>query len=133
MPPTSKPLAASTPRVAAASTPAPTSPPTAAAPTVVSSASSAVRSYIGALARGDESAGYAALGGSPGDRGLALSEQAFIDSSAHITSLHATKVDESSATVECEISSAKGTYYATYHVTLGPRGATITQHDYIKV
>ncbi|GAC1421253.1 MAG: hypothetical protein NVSMB5_14310 [Candidatus Velthaea sp.] len=99
----------------------------------MASASSAVRSYIGALIRGDESAGYAALGGSAGDRGLALSEEAFLDSSAHITSLRAAKVDESSATVECEIASSKGTYYATYHVTLGPRGATITQHDYIKV
>ncbi|GAC1413683.1 MAG: hypothetical protein NVSMB64_23930 [Candidatus Velthaea sp.] len=117
------------PTVSARVTPVPTAAPA----TIVTSASSAVRSYIGALMRGDETAGYAALGGTAGERGLTLSEEAFLDPTARITSLRTSKVDENNATVECEIASSKGTYYATYHVTLGPRGATITQHDYIKV
>jgi len=83
--------------------------------------------------RGDEGSAYSALGGAAGDRGLTLSEEAFLDANARITSLHTTKLDDSTAQVECEINSAKGNYYATYHVSTGPHGNTITQHDYIKV
>ena len=36
------------------------------------------------------------------------------------------------ATIEVRLSSARGDYYATYHVTNGPGGPIIDQHDYIK-
>jgi outer membrane biosynthesis protein TonB len=125
-PPTPPPVAAATP---APPTAAPT--PTAGAMATVSAG--VVRRYLDALIRGDETAAYAALGGSPGDRGLTLSEEAFLDPTAHITSIHAVRIDDSNAKVECAITSAKGSFYATFAVTAGPRGPYIAQHDYIKV
>jgi len=92
-----------------------------------------VRRYIDALVRGDESTGYSLLGGNAGAPGLTLSEEAFLDPSARITALRAKRIDDSNATVEVEITSAKGAYSANYHVTAGPRGPYITQHDFIKV
>ena len=83
--------------------------------------------------RGDETTAYAALGGSAGDRGLALSELTFLDSSARITALTVTPVDDHTASVACDISSAEGSFVATYQVLLGPRGPYIAHHDYIKV
>ncbi|MFN2461412.1 MAG: hypothetical protein ABR591_12105 [Candidatus Velthaea sp.] len=103
------------------------------APAIVGAASGVVRRYVDALIHGDEPVGYSLLGGSAGDRGLTLSEEAFLDTNARITSLRATKVDDSNATVEVEFSSSKGSYYGTYHVTAGPRGPYIVQHEYIKV
>jgi hypothetical protein len=99
----------------------------------VGTAQSTVRRYLNALMAGNENAAYAALGKAPGDSGAQLSEEAFIDRSARITALRTTNVDATGATVEAEISSDRGTYYATYHVTNGPDGPVIDQHDYIKV
>jgi D-serine dehydratase len=92
-------------------------------------ASAVVRRYLDALIRGDEKTAYAALGASGGT----LSEQAFLDPSARISSLKVTRIDASNASVECEIVSAKGHYYATYHVTAATGGPYISEHDYIKV
>jgi hypothetical protein len=92
-------------------------------------ASAVVRRYIGALIRGDEKAAHAALGGKEDG----LSEQAFLDPSARIISLKVTRIDASNASVGCEIASAKGHYYGTYHVRAGTGGPYISDHDYIKV
>jgi outer membrane biosynthesis protein TonB len=92
-------------------------------------ASAVVRRYIGALIRGDEKAAYAALGGTEGP----LSEQAFLDPGARIVSLKVTRIDASNASVGCEIASAKGHYYGTYHVKASSGGPYISEHDYIKV
>lgn len=92
-----------------------------------------VRGYLEALIRGDEASGYAALGGDPGDPGLTLSEEAFLDPSARVTSVRTTSADAQTALVEAEISTAKGMYYGTYHIAYGKHGAYITRHDYIKV
>jgi hypothetical protein len=94
-------------------------------------ASGTVRRYLEALTRGDETTGYALLGGT--DRGQQLSEQSFLDPGARITSIRAKRVDDSNATVEAEITSAKGTYSVNYHVTATSHGPIITQHDFIKV
>ncbi len=99
----------------------------------VGAAQRAVRGYLDALMAGNENAAYAALGKQPGDPGASLSEEAFIDRSARITALRTTNVDATGATVEAEIASSHGTYYATYHVSNGPSGPVIDQHDYIKV
>jgi hypothetical protein len=140
--PTPVPTPKPTPKPTAkpAVTPPPTPPsivatprPTAAPPTLETSAASVVRRYIEALIHGDESTAYAALGGSAGDRGLALSEETFLDSTARITSLNVTPVDDHTASVACDISSAEGSFVATYQVTVGPRGPYIAHHDYIKV
>jgi hypothetical protein len=132
-------------RAPLSSTPVPTRaplPPTAAptlAPPVQTPPTSAmalaaqgtVRRYIEALARGDETTGYTLLGGS--DRGQQLSEESFLDPSARITSIRSKRIDDSNATVEADITSAKGSYSVNYHVTATPHGPVITQHDFIKV
>ena len=91
-----------------------------------------VRRYIDALKRGDEVGAYAALGGLPGDKGLSLPEESFVDSKARITSVHSTPSEDGSATVELEIAAAKGTYFATFHVIQNAKGFVIDQHDFIK-
>jgi hypothetical protein len=134
-PPTSNPRAASVdteptsapaaPTAAVAGTPG----PQAETPSTYDEhASAVVRRYVDALIRGDEKTAYSALGGSG-----TLSEQAFLDSSARIVLLKVTRIDASNASVGCEIATAKGNYYGTYHVTAASSGPYISQHDYIKV
>jgi hypothetical protein len=92
-----------------------------------------VRRYLDALIAGNENAAYAALGKAAGDPGAQLSEEAFIDRGARITSIRTRSTDATGETIDAEIASSRGTYYATYHVTNGPAGPIIDQHDYIKV
>jgi hypothetical protein len=96
-------------------------------------AQATVRRYLNALIAGDEGSAYAAFGATPGDPNVQLTEQAFLDSGARISSLRVTRLDASGATVEAELSTARGPYEATYHVTRGSNGPVIDQHDYIKV
>jgi hypothetical protein len=91
-------------------------------------ASAVVRRYVDALIRGDQQTAYAALGGSG-----TLSEASFLDPSARIVSVKVTRIDASNASVGCEIATAKGSYYATFHVTAATSGPYISEHDYIKV
>jgi hypothetical protein len=131
--PTPRPLPSATPRPVAV---APSTPPPIVGGEPLSIASSApavVRRYLNALMGGDESGAYAALGGASGDPGLALSEESFLDPNAKIDSLKTTAVSPMEAQVDAEITSAKGTYEATYRVKYGAHGAYITSHDYIKV
>jgi len=95
-------------------------------------AEATVRRYITALVHGNESAAYAALGASPGDPNARLSEEAFVDPGTRIVSMRTNAADASGATVEVELSSSRGTYFATYHVRSGPNGPVIDQHDYIR-
>jgi len=134
-PPTAAPTARPTARPVAAATPAATAAPIVGGEplSIASSASAVVRRYLDALLRGDEAGAYAALGGAAGDPGLTLSEESFIDPSAKIDTLKTTPVSPMEAQVDAEITSAKGTYEATYRVKYGPHGAYITSHDYIKV
>jgi hypothetical protein len=92
-----------------------------------------VRRYIGDLIAGDEAGAYAALGGTSSDRTLDLKEEAFLDKDARITSIHVSRTDATGATVDAEITSGRGSYVATFHVTSGPNGSIINQHDYIKI
>jgi hypothetical protein len=94
-------------------------------------AQNTVRRYLSDLIAGNENGAYAELGKSPADAG-ALSEQAFIDRGTRIVSMRTTSTDPTGATIEVRLSSARGDYYATYHVTNGPGGPIIDQHDYIK-
>jgi hypothetical protein len=94
-------------------------------------AQNTVRRYLSDLIAGNENGAYAELGKSPGDAG-ALSEEAFIDRGTRITSVRTTSSDPTGATIEVRLSSSRGEYYATYHVTNGPSGPIIDQHDYIK-
>jgi hypothetical protein len=94
-------------------------------------AQNTVRRYLSDLISGNENAAYAELGKQPGEGGL--TEEAFIDRGTRITSIRTTSSDANGATVEVELSSARGSYFATYHVTNAPSGPVIDQHDYIKV
>ena len=94
-------------------------------------AQNTVRRYLTDLIAGNENAAYAELGKPPGSGGL--SEEAFIDRGTRITSVRTTSSDANGATVEVGLTSSSGSYYATYHVTNGPSGPVIDQHDYIKV
>jgi hypothetical protein len=96
-------------------------------------AQSTVRRYLGALIAGNENAAYAELGKTPGEPGASLPEEAFIDRGTRITSMRTASTDPNGATVEVELTSSRGSYFATYHVTNGPNGPFIDQHDYIKV
>ena len=129
-PATPRPTVAPTPRPTAApttrATPAPPTPLT-----FAGAAQNTVRRYLADLIAGNENAAYAELGKSPGEGGL--TEEAFIDRGTRITSIRTTHADASGATVEVELTSSRGTYYATYHVVNGPNGPVIDQHDYIKV
>jgi hypothetical protein len=91
-------------------------------------ATAVVRRYLDALIRGDEKTAYDALGGSG-----TLSEQTFLDPSAHIVSVKVTRIDASNASVGCEVAAAKGNYYVTFRVTAATSGPYIATHDYIKV
>jgi len=132
--PTSRPLPSATPRPVAVA-PATSAPPIVGGEplSIASSAPAIVRKYLNALMSGDESGAYAALGGAPGDAGLTLSEESFLDPNAKIDTLKTTPVSPMEAQVDAEITTAKGTYEATYRVKYGAHGAYITSHDYIKV
>jgi|GEM_PF-706431 len=134
-----KPLATPTPRpptphpATPRPTPTPTPAPVARATplTFGGIAQNTVRRYLSDLIAGNENAAYAELGKPPGSGGL--SEEAFIDRGTRITSVRTTTGDANGATVEVELTSSRGSYFATYHVTNGPSGPVIDQHDYIKV
>lgn len=96
-------------------------------------AQGAVRRYLDALIAGNEGAAYAAFGKSTGDPSVQLSEEAFIDRGSRITSIRTRATDATGETIDADIASSRGTYQATYHVTNGPAGPLIDQHDYIKV
>jgi hypothetical protein len=102
-------------------------------PNPADAATSLVRRYIDDLIAGDESGAYAALGGTSSDRTLSLKEEAFLDKDARITSMHVGHSDAAGTTVDAEITSTRGSYVATFHVTNGPNGNIINQHDYIKI
>lgn len=81
---------------------------------------------------GNESAAYAALGGTAQDEGLSLKEEAFIDRDTRIVSVRTRSVNAGGVTVAVELSSDGGDYDAIYHVVSNGRGTYIDQHDYIK-
>ena len=111
----------------------PDSRPSAAAPAAAANpAVGVVRRYLDAIKRGDEVGAYAALGGSPGDKGLSLSEESFVDRTARVKVVRATPSEDGSSTIEVEIVSAKGSYFSTFHVVQNTKGFIIDQHDSIK-
>ena len=103
------------------------------APNPADAATALVRRYVEDLIAGDEASAYAALGGTSSDRTLSLKEEAFLDKDARITSIRVSRADATGTTVDAEITSARGSYVATFHVANGPNGNIINQHDYIKI
>jgi hypothetical protein len=88
-------------------------------------AAGVVRSYLGALARGDRAAASAYLAhGSPSEN--------FMDSSAHIESIRSASNGSQSYTVTADVQTTSGEYYITFTVQPGPGGLQITDHYSIK-
>ncbi|MBC5811656.1 MAG: hypothetical protein GIW95_12505 [Candidatus Eremiobacteraeota bacterium] len=135
-------------RVAVASTARPTPPVTprplataSAVPDVPDDADSAfarlsagaVRTYLNALARGDDATAQALIAARPNSHAGALSEKAFADSSMRITGLDAHGTPDDGAMVNVDITTAKGNYFARFTLRRNNNGAAvIVDHDFIK-
>ena len=91
-----------------------------------------VRRYLSSLIRGDENTAYKLLGAAPGDASAHLSEESFINTSAHINSVQASS-SGAGATVRAEIETAGGSYFATYHIDQRDGHLIISSHDFIKL
>jgi hypothetical protein len=92
-----------------------------------------VRSYLGALQRGDEDSAYAAFGAAPGDRGIVFTEQGILDAKTQIVRVDARQTGTDAATVEVVFKTTKGQYFAQYFLKRSPTGAAlITDHEMIK-
>jgi hypothetical protein len=109
-----------------AATPSPLAPtPAVVAETGSDRAAGVVRSYLGALARGDRVAATAYLAhGAPSEN--------FMDSSARVESIRSANNGDQSYTVTADVQSSSGEYYITFTVQPGPGGLQITDHYSIK-
>jgi hypothetical protein len=91
-------------------------------------ASSIVRSYIGALANGDQSTatGYLASG---------IPDESFINPNVNVvvSDLRTTQNDDGSFTVTAQIQTAKGSYLETFTLHNGPYGMQITGHSAVRM
>ena len=95
-------------------------------------AAAVVRQYLAAVSRGDQESAYAALGGSPGDRGVALTEAGIVDARTKIGKVEA-HGGANSATVNVDLQTPDGTYYGQYTVHRNETGAAvIVQHSIAK-
>jgi hypothetical protein len=89
-------------------------------------ASSVVRKYLEALARGDQStaAGYLTSG---------LPNESYLSPSAKIQSINSDKNSDGSYKVTADVTTPKGEYFETFRVENGPYGYQISDHYTIKV
>jgi len=118
------------PRVTAKPTPAP--PVDEADSDFARLAAGVVRSYLNALARGDDAAARMALSAPAGSRAARLSEKEFADASMRITSLDAHSASDS-ATVNVDLATSKGEYFEQFTLKRLPSGAAvIIDHTFIK-
>jgi hypothetical protein len=85
-----------------------------------------VRSYLGAIARGDRATATTYLArGLPGE--------VFMDSSARVVSLHSSAAGGEQYKVTADVQTSTGEYYVTFAVEPGSGGLQITDHYAIKV
>lgn len=117
--------------VAPTAKPAPTATPTVAPALITGEASashaaSIVRSYIGALANGQESfaAGYLSRG---------LPTESFISAGSRITSIQSTQTGDGVFLVTAVIETAGGTYNESFTLKSSPTGLQITDHTPTKI
>ena len=91
-----------------------------------------VRFYLNALARGDDAAARTVLDGPRGSPALRISEKEFADSSLRIVKLDAHGISDS-ATVNVDLSTAKGPYFEQFSLRRLPTGAAvIIEHTFIR-
>jgi len=119
--------------VTAAPLPAPTAAPTDEADSEFARLSAGVvRSYLGALARGDDASARTVLDGPRGSPALRLSEKEFADPSLRILKLDAHGISDS-ATVNVDLSTSKGAYFEQFSLRRSPTGAAvIIEHTFIR-
>ena len=105
--------------------PVASSPVTPAAATEDDNASSLVRSYLAALARGDRTtaATYLSHG---------LPNEPFMNGNARIQSIRASSVGPQRYEVTADVQTSGGEYYDTFTVEEGPSGLQIADHYWIK-
>src|ERR1700693_1605297 len=91
-----------------------------------------VRFYLNALVRGDDASARTVLDGPRGSRALRLSEKEFADASLRIVKLDAHGISDS-ATVNVDLSTAKGAYFEQFSLRRLPTGAAvIIEHTFIR-
>jgi hypothetical protein len=97
----------------------------AAAPSGDTRAAAVVRSYLGALARGDRETATSYLAhGTP--------TETFMSSGARIESIRTAAGGAAQYTVTADVQTSSGEYYTTFTVQQGPIGLQITDHYTIK-
>ncbi len=88
-------------------------------------ATSVVRSYLNALARGDRTTAASYLAhGAP--------SEAFLDSSSRIESIRSAPTGPQEYKVTADVQTRSGEYYVTFTLEPGPSGLQITDHYSIK-
>ncbi|MGC1382126.1 MAG: hypothetical protein WA814_14015, partial [Candidatus Baltobacteraceae bacterium] len=86
---------------------------------------SVVRSYLGALARGDRATAASYLAhGTP--------NEPFMNSLAHVATIHSASAGPQQYEVTADVQTPEGEYYVTFTLQQGPGGLQITDHYTIK-
>jgi hypothetical protein len=114
------PSSSAAPSIAAANTAAPNY-----VPPGTDQASAIVRSYLGAIARGDRSTATSYLS-------HGLPSEGFMDSSSRILSVRSQSTGSQQYKVTADVATSTGEYYITFTVEPGPGGLQITDHYSIK-
>jgi hypothetical protein len=88
-------------------------------------AAAIVRSYLGAIARGDRATAtsYLAHG---------LPSETFVDASSRIESVRSSRLSKQQYKVTADVQTSTGEYFITFTVEPGPGGLQITDHYSIK-
>jgi hypothetical protein len=88
-------------------------------------AAAIVRSYLGAIARGDRATAtsYLAHG---------LPSETFMDASSRIESVRSSRLSKQQYKVTADVQTSTGEYFITFTVEPGPGGLQITDHYSIK-
>lgn len=88
-------------------------------------AAAVVRSYLGAIARGDRATAtsYLAHG---------LPSETFMDASSHVESVRSSRLSKQRYKVTADVQTSSGEYFITFTVEPGPGGLQITDHYSIK-
>ncbi len=84
-----------------------------------------MRSYLGALARGDRATATSYLAhGAP--------NEPFMNAQAHIETIRSTSIGTQQYQVTADVHTPAGEYYVTFTLQQGPGGLQITDHYTIK-
>ncbi|MBV9647567.1 MAG: hypothetical protein JO043_08895 [Candidatus Eremiobacteraeota bacterium] len=100
---------------------------------LVSDAKETVRTYLQALIAGDESTASSQLLANAGTSAAQLSERNILDSSSRIVNLDGRATSNNTASVDADIQTSTGLYYAHYELRRLDTGIVlIREHTYVK-